>query len=57
MCQDGIYFSFYSNEDSILSDHEEDSVNPGALANTSTIVEADVSCAHSELISAEETSV
>ena len=57
MCQDGIYFSFYSTEDSILSDHEEDSVNPGALANTSTIVEADVSCAHSELISAEETSV
>ena len=57
MCQDGIYFSFYFNEHSIPSDHEEDIVSPGALANRSTIVEADVSCAHFELISAEETSV
>ena len=57
MCQDGIYFSFHSNEDSILSDHEEHSVNPGALADTSTIVEVDLNWKHSELISAEETSV
>ena len=57
MCQDGIYFSFHSDDDSIRSDHEVDGVNAGALAIRSTIVEADVHCEHSELISVEETSV
>ena len=51
MCQDGIYFSFHSDEDSISSDHEVYDVNAGATAIRSTIVEADVHCEHSELIS------
>ena len=32
MCQDGMYFSFLSDED-ILYDHEVDGVNAGATAN------------------------
>ena len=56
MCQDGIYFSFHSDED-IPCDHEVGGVNDGAMANRSTIVEADVHCEHSEQISVEETSV
>ena len=56
MCQDGIYFSFHSDED-IQCDHEVDGVNAGAIANRSMIVEADVHCEHSELRSVEETSV
>ena len=56
MCQDGIYFSFHSDED-IPCDHEVGGVNAGATANRSTIVEADVHCEHSEQISVEETSV
>ena len=54
MCQEGICFSFNFDEDSILSDHEEDGVNAGAIANRSTIVEATVHCDLSELISVEE---
>ena len=56
MCQDGIYFSFYSDEDT-QCDHEVDGVNAGAIANRSMTVEADVHCEHSELRSVEETSV
>ena len=56
MCQDGIYFSFHSDED-MPCDHEVDGINAGAIANSSMIVEADVHCEHSELRSAEETSV
>ena len=56
MCQDGIYFSFHSDED-IPCDHEVGGVNASAMANRSTIVEADVHCEHSEQISVEETSV
>ena len=54
MCREGIYFSFNFDEESIQSDHEEDDVNAGALANRSTIVEASVHREHSELISVEE---
>ena len=53
MCQNGIYFSFHSDDD-IPCDHE---VDGGAIANRSTIVGADVHCEHSELRSVEETSV
>ena len=56
MCQDGIHFWFHSDED-IPCDHEEGGVNASAMANRSTIVEADVHCEHSEQISVEETSV
>ena len=56
MCQDGIYFSFHSDEDT-QCDHEVDGVNAGAIANRSMTVEADVNCEHSELRSVEETSV
>ena len=56
MCQDGIYFSFHSDED-IPFDHEVGGVNATAMANRSTIVEADVHCEHSEQIYVEETSV
>ena len=54
MSQEGIYLSFNFDEDSILSNHEEDGVNAGAIANRSTIVEAAEHCEHSELISVEE---
>ena len=54
MCQEGIYFSFDFDEDSIQSDVEEDGVNAGATANGPTIVEVAVHCEHSELISVEE---
>ena len=54
MCQEGLYFSFDLDEDSILSDVEEDGVNSSAIANRSTIVEAAVNCEHSELISVEK---
>ena len=56
MCQDGIYFSFHSDEDT-QCDHEVDGVSAGAIANRSMTVEADVHCEHSELRSVEETSV
>ena len=54
MYQEGIYFSFDFDEGSILSDHEENGVNAGAIADRSTTVEADVHCEHSELMSVEE---
>ena len=57
MCQDGIYFSFGSDEDRIPSNHEEDGVNAGEIANRSTIGEAVVRWEHSERTSVEETSV
>ena len=54
ICQEGVYFSFNFDEESTLSDHEEDGVNSGAIASRSTIVEAAVHCELSELISLEE---
>ena len=54
ICQEGTHFSFDCDEASIRSDHEENGVNAGAIADRPTIVEADVHCEHSELTSVEE---
>ena len=53
MCQEGIYFSFDCDEASIRSSQEENGVNAGAIADRPTIVEADVHCERSKLISVE----
>ena len=53
MCQEGTYFPFDCDEASIRSDHEENGVNAGVIADRPT-VKAGVHCEFSELTYVEE---